>query len=76
MPRLGALALGLAITCPGLAQARTFSEKTLTWKKPEIYLGHREPCLEYAQKNKVVLLDAELIEDLGTSIRVKCHLVR
>lgn len=61
---------------PGSAFAQKIVEKDITWNKPEIYLGHRESCLKYAASNNAAMISAELIEDLGASVKVRCRLTR
>jgi hypothetical protein len=65
-----------ALLYPIHAEALEKIEKVIIWKKPEIYITHREPCLEYSLAKKTMLVEADLIEDLGESIKVKCKMIR
>ncbi|WP_437871413.1 hypothetical protein ACSD7O_24080 [Methylorubrum extorquens] len=61
---------------PGSTFAQKIVEKDITWRKPEIYLGHREPCLKYAASKNAAMISADLIEDMGASVKVRCRLTR
>jgi len=67
----------VAVICmliPSLSFAAEIN-KTVTWRKPEIYINYREACHSLGSKYGS-LVSADLVKDTGPAVTVKCTFVR
>jgi hypothetical protein len=57
---------------PGAVDAREFSE-LINWRKPRFVISVREPCLDRAIKKNLVLIDAKLIQETNSDMKIECQ---